>query len=97
MKKKLLVITVLTISLIAAVSGLCQDASSPTLLEDMPTEKIIQEDNGGGIEPAIITCDSGAYGRCQKADCQRDGIFYTYFCRFTGKQTDYCPVSMYSL
>ena len=51
----------------------------------------------GEIEPAVITCDSGAYGRCQKADRRRDGIFYIYFCKFTGKQTDYCPMSMYSL
>lgn len=51
----------------------------------------------GDLPPAEIVCDKGAYGRCQLPVRLKSGFFYTYECRFTGDQTDYCPMSIYFL
>jgi len=51
----------------------------------------------GDMDPAEIVCDKGAYGRCHVPVRERVKFFYTYECKFTGCQADYCPMSIYSL
>lgn len=64
----------------------------------------VKETESSGLEAlsqgeAIITCDSGDYGQCHiyAYDVQLGGLIIYHYCKWTGKQDDYCPITVYLL
>ena len=96
MKKKKLVV-VFAMLLVVALGQLCVYAALPSSDTEKESTEVTPKEGSGTLDPAVITCDGGAYGRCHRPVCDLDGIIPIYGCRFTGNQTDYCPLSMYSL
>lgn len=97
MKKKRLVVAVLATILVAAIGGMYLYASGPNEMEKQPGKETVGEGGEDMLPPAVISCNRGASGRCFKPVCDLEGLIPVFGCRYTGYQTDYCPMSMYYL